>query len=310
MKNSLITGGAGFIGSHLSKTLVQEGHNVKVIDNFSTGFKSNLDEFKNDIKIIKGDIRDSNLLQKEMKNIDIIFHMAANPSVSESIIDPFTNHDINVNGTLSLLKSAVENDVEKFILSSSCAVYGDSELLPLTESMKVNPKSPYALSKYINEHYCKIFSDIYNIKTVCLRYFNVYGPKQNVKSDYSAVIPIFISTLLNDKEPVIYGDGKQTRDFIFIDDVISANLKALKSNSANGEVFNVATSIETSLLDLIYNLEKIFNRKISPKFFPKREGDIIKSYANIEKIKNKIKFNPSNDIMSGLEKTFKYYRNL
>ena len=310
MKNILITGGAGFIGSHLSKKLSHKGYKVKVLDNFSTGFKSNLDNLKNDIEIVEGDIRDLDLLDREMKNIEIVFHMAANPSVSESIVDPFTNHDINVNGTLSLLKSAVENNVEKFILSSSCAVYGDSNLLPLSESIKVAPKSPYALSKYINEHYCSSFSDIYDIKTVCLRYFNVYGPKQNVKSDYSAVIPIFISFLLNNKEPIIYGDGKQTRDFIFIDDVISANMKAMKSNSVNCDVFNVATSIETSLLDLINVLEKIFERKIRPEFFSERKGDIYRSYANIENIKKQLAFKPENDIITGVKKTFKYYQNL
>ena len=266
MKNSLITGGAGFIGSHLSKRLVKEGHNVKVIDNFSTGFASNIDDIKNNIEIINGDIRDLDLIRKEMKNIDIVFHMAANPSVAESIVDPFTNHDINVNGTLFLLKSAVENNVEKFILSSSCAVYGDSDVLPLPESIKVYPKSPYALSKYINEHYCKTFSDIYNIKTVCLRYFNVYGPKQNIKSEYSAVIPIFISSILKNKMPSIYGNGKQTRDFIFIDDIIDANLLAMNTEIDADNVFNVATATETSLLDLINILEKYLKEKLVPNF--------------------------------------------
>ena len=310
MKNSLITGGAGFIGSHLSKKLTHDGHNVKVIDNFSTGFKSNLDDIKNNIKIIKGDIRDSDLLRKEMKNIDIVFHMAANPSVAESIVDPFTTHDINVNGTLSLLKSAVENNVEKFILSSSCAVYGDNDLLPLSESIKVDPKSPYALSKYINEHYCKTFSDIYNIKTVCLRYFNVYGPKQNIKSEYSAVIPIFISSILKNKIPNIYGDGKQTRDFIFIDDIINANLLAMNTEINAGSIFNVATATETSLMDLINILEKIFDREINPKFLLKRKGDIYRSYANIENIKNQLGFKPKNDILTGVKKTYNFYKNL
>ena len=199
-----------------------------------------------------------------MKNIDIVFHMANNPSVAESIVDPFTNHDINVNGTLFLLKSAVENNVEKFILSSSCAVYGDSDVLPLPESIK----GPKSLTPYLSILMSTIvtLSDIYNIKTVCLRYFNVYGPKQNIKSEYSAVIPIFISSILKNKMPSIYGNGKQTRDFIFIDDIIDANLLAMNTEIDATNVFNVATATETSLLDLINILEKYLKEKLVPNF--------------------------------------------
>ena len=310
MKRIHITGGAGFIGSHLANRLCNNDFHIKVIDNYSSGSKNNLSNIINDIELYEGDIRDEKLLNDILHNVEVIFHMAAIPSVSQSIANPYETHDVNVNGTLSVLNAAVKNNVQKVILSSSCAIYGESKTLPLSESCNVDPQSPYALSKYINEHYCKLYNILYKIETICLRYFNVYGPRQDINSEYSAVIPLFINAVLNNKKPIIYGDGKQTRDFIFVEDVVRANTIVMNTSQGIGEIYNVGTQVETSLMDLIYYIEKIIEKKIKPKILPHRLGDIYRSYAKIEKIKNVLSFKINYDMQLGIKKTIEYYKTI
>jgi len=222
----LVTGGAGFIGSNIVEELLKRGDEVSVIDNFSTGKRENLFPFEKDITLIEGDIRSYHIVQEAVKNVDVILHQAALPSVPRSIKDPITTSEVNIGGTLNLLEAAIKADVKRFVYASSSSVYGDSPTLPKVETMMTNPMSPYAVTKLSGEKYCDVFSRIYGIETVCLRYFNVFGPRQDPGSQYSAVIPKFIRLMLNDRNPVIYGDGTQSRDFTYIANVVKANILA------------------------------------------------------------------------------------
>jgi len=303
-KKVLVTGGAGFIGSNLVGRLLKLGHDVRVVDNLSTGRKENIKEFLNydNFEFIKGDLRNLNTCRKITKDIEYIFHLAAIPSVQRSVEDPITSNESNVSGTLNLLVAARdEGHIKKFVYSSSSSVYGDSKKLPKNENQPVEPISPYALSKYTGEKYCQIFYKIYNLPTVCLRYFNVFGPNQNLNSQYSAVIPKFISSVTQKKRPIIYGNGEQSRDFTYVDNVVEANILAAFSD-VSGEVINIACNKRTPLNKILKLINHFLGTNVQPIYKPARVGDVKHSLADISKAKKLLKFNPKVSIEDGLEK--------
>lgn len=300
----LITGGCGFIGSNLAEEL-SKYHDVIILDNLSTGNMDNIKDLS--VEFIKGDIIDLNLLRKLTKNVDCISHQAAVVSVPESIEDPLKAEEVNVKGTLNVLIAARDSGVEKVVNASSCAVYGDTDILPIREDIPLNPKSPYAVTKLTSEYYCNVFSEIFELKTISLRYFNVYGPKQNPDSEYAAVIPKFIQRVTRGEPPVIYGDGEQTRDFIYVKDVVRANVIALESEECG--VFNVATGNKISINHLAYKIMDIVGLNSKPVYDKPREGDIRHSYGDITKIKNKIGFEPIYSIEEGLKETVEWFKN-
>ncbi len=310
MSRVLVTGGAGFIGSHLTEALLRQGHLVRVIDNYSTGKKENLifDKSYPFLEVIEGDIRDLKICKEVMKDIEYVFHQAAIPSVQRSLEDPLTTHSVNVGGTLNLLLSAKEAGVVRFIYASSSSVYGDTPTLPKKEEMPANPLSPYALHKYIGEQYCQLFAKLYGLETVSLRYFNIFGPKQDPTSIYSAVIPRFINALLDGRSPVIYGDGEQSRDFTYIDNVVQANLLAMEMEGLHGEVINIACGERTSLNQLLNILKNILGSKISPIHEEARKGDVKHSLADIQKAEERLGYGPQVDIQKGLIKTIEYFQ--
>lgn len=306
MKKYLITGGAGFIGSNLSSRLLKKGAFVRVFDNFSTGRKKNIDSFvgNNNFEIIEGDLRNLDQLKKAMDKTDCVFHEGALPSVSRSIEDPITVNNVNVLGTLNVLEAARQSGVKRVIYASSSSIYGNSKVLPKQEEFIPNPLSPYAISKFAGEKYCQIYYKIYGLETVCLRYFNVFGPNQDPLSHYAAVIPRFVNLMKKDESPIIYGDGKQSRDFTYVDNVINANLLASdeKNKKIVGEVFNIACGERFTLLQLIDSINIILNKKIKPKFLESRPGDVKHSCASIEKAKNYLKYKPEVNFFEGLKK--------
>jgi nucleoside-diphosphate-sugar epimerase len=308
----LITGCAGFIGSNLTEFFLKKGVSVRGLDNLSTGFKENIDdvllevsrENKNiDFEFINGDIRNYDDCIKSTKNIDIVLHQAALGSVQRSIEKPIDANSSNINGTLNLLEASVKNKVKRFIYASSSSVYGDSAKLPKDESMPVNPKSIYAVTKLTAEYYCRLFYSLYGLRTISLRYFNVFGKRQDPDSIYSAVIPIFIKKITDNKSPVIYGDGKQTRDFTHIDNVIYANYLSILSDNENiyGNYYNVACGRNISLNEIIILLSKHFKKDIKPLYAKERAGDVKHSLASIKKIRKYLYYKPIVHFNRGLE---------
>lgn len=303
----LITGGSGFIGSNIAEELSKDNKNdVIVLDNLLSGSLENSKDLN--VRFVKGDILDLPLLENLLEDVDYVFHQAAQVSVPESIINPMKTNEINVRGTLNVLKASAKNNVKKIINASSCAVYGDAPLenLPLTEESSLFPKSPYAISKIASELYCNVFTEIYGLKTISLRYFNVYGPKQNPESQYAAVIPKFINRALKDEKIIIYGDGNQTRDFIYVKDVVSANINAMFSNESG--VFNVCTGTEVSIRDLAEKIISLAGVKVPVVYEKSREGDILRSVGSNSKIRS-IGFSPEYTIDEGLRETYKWYEN-
>jgi nucleoside-diphosphate-sugar epimerase len=304
----LVTGGAGFIGSHLVDTLVAEGCYVVVLDDLSSGSLSNLEQVKNKITFYKGNIQDQKILMKAAKNCEVIFHQAAMVSVTKTVDNPVDSAFINDMGTLLVLESARQNKVKRVVLASSSAVYGDDPLLPKHENMPPKPMSPYAVQKLTGELNARIYYDLYGIETVCLRYFNVYGPRQDPSSPYSGVISIFMTKAVSKKPPVIYGDGKQYRDFVFVKDVVKANLLAATENDAAGQIFNIGTGKHVSINGLWDMISLFSGLKIEPEYTPSRPGDIIESVASIEQVKSALGFEPDYLFEKGLEITFKWYK--
>ena len=308
MASYLVTGGAGFIGSHIVQQLLQNNHQVRILDNFSTGKKDNLHGFFNDLEIIDGDLRDPSSVSRAVQNIDIIFHEAAFVSVSQSMIEPKTCYDINVSGTENLFEEARKSGVQRIVLASSAAVYGESEAVPLSEENKTQPLSPYAASKVINEIYADMYTRSFGIEVVVLRYFNVFGPRQALDSQYAAVIPNFIRSLMSNNVITIFGDGNQTRDLIFVHDVVRANLLAAENPSAAGNIFNICTGIETSIQRLVDILRKIFPEAIAPQHSQPRAGDIYRSVGNTLRAKEKLNFQSQTSITQGLFQTAEWMR--
>jgi nucleoside-diphosphate-sugar epimerase len=309
MARILVTGGAGFIGSNLTEALLKQGHSVRVLDDFSTGKEENLvfEEKYPGFEIIKGDIVEQKTCRAAMEAVDYVFHQAALPSVQQSVEDPLTSNRVNVEGALNILVAAKDAGVKRFIYASSCAIYGDDPTLPKKEEMAPNPLSPYALGKYVGEQYGRLFSQLYRLETVSLRYFNVFGPRQNPESAYAAVIPRFIDAMLRGIPPVVFGDGEQSRDFVFVEDVVRANLLAMSHEHLHGDVLNVASGRGLSLNDLLSVLGDILNSKIMPVYREPRPGDIRHSLGDGQKAKGLLNFSPIVEVKAGLEKTIAYF---
>lgn len=306
--NFLVTGGAGFIGSNIVEALIKNGHFVRVVDNFSTGKRENLKEFEKDIELLEGDIKNYSFVEKAVKKIEVILHQAALPSVPRSIADPISSDQANVQGTLNILFAAKESNVRKVVFASSSSVYGDNPVLPKHEGMIPNPLSPYAVTKLAGEKYCQVFSNLYGLETVCLRYFNVFGPKQDPNSQYSAVIPKFIKAMLKNERPVIYGDGEQSRDFTYIENVIEGNILAAEYSGEKSLVANCACHGQITLNQLVMEINNILGLQIEPIYDNVRSGDIKHSFADIDLIRNKIGFEPRVSFINGLKKTIDFAR--
>jgi nucleoside-diphosphate-sugar epimerase len=310
MSKVLVTGGAGFIGSNLTESLLKRRHFVRVLDDFSTGKRENLIFGKEypSLEILEGDIRDLRTCKKAIKGVEYIFHQAALPSVQRSVEDPGTSNAINVGGTLNILLAAKEEGVKRVIYASSSSIYGDTPTLPKREEMPPHPLSPYALQKYIGEQYCRLFYQLYGLDSVSLRYFNIFGPKQDPNSVYSAVIPRFIDALIHDRPPVIFGDGEQSRDFTFIENVVQANLLAMSAGHLRGEAMNIACGKRISLNQLLKILKKILGSKLAPIYQEPRKGDVRHSLADIRKSKKSINYMPKVGTEEGLNKTVEFFQ--
>jgi len=304
----LITGGAGFIGSNIVEELLRRGQRVRVLDNFSTGRRENLRPFSGRIELLEGDIRDPKDARKAVAGVDYILHQAALPSVARSVEDPIASNETNVSGMLNLLTCAKEAAVKRFVFASSSSVYGDTPTLPKVETMPLNPTSPYAVSKLAGEHYCRIFHRIYGLETVCLRYFNIFGPRQNPDSQYSAVIPLFIKSMLASESPTIFGDGLQSRDFTFIANVVNANLLAAQAPQAAGGAFNIACGGRYSLLDLVGILNSILGGAIAPRHREARNADVKHSQADIAAAGRFLGYAPTVRFEEGLRRTVDWYK--
>jgi len=305
----LITGGAGFIGSNISEHLVQQGKSVRVFDNFSSGKRENLAAFEDNIEIINSDLRVFEAVRRAMEGVRYVLHLGAVPSVVRSVEDPHTTNQVNVTGTLNVLIAARDAGVKRVVFSSSSSVYGDTPTLPKSEDMPSSPLSPYGVQKLSGEYYCRIFSSLYGLETVSLRYFNVFGPRQDPQSQYAAVIPRFVTAILKSEAPTVFGDGKQTRDFCHVENVVSANLAAcVAPREAVGDVFNIACGDRISLLELVDAITSITGNKIHPQFEPPRPGDIRDSQADISKARKLLHWKPLVDFRSGIEKVVHWYQ--
>lgn len=309
----LITGGAGFIGSHLVEALLQAGAEVRVLDSLRTGHRENLAEAleggggRGRFTLIEGDITERKVVQDAMVGADYVLHHAALPSVQRSVEDPLSTDRINVGGTLNVLVAARDTGVKRVISASSSSVYGNTPQLPKLEDMAPNPHSPYAVSKLAGEAYCRAFTRVYGLETVSLRYFNVFGPRQDPNSPYAAVVPRFIEALVNGRAPLVYGDGTQSRDFSYIENIVRANLLALRAPGVSGEVFNIACGEGVSLRDIWQLLAEILRRPVHPEFYPPRAGDIQHSRADISKAERMLGYRPVIRFREGLEQTVTSY---
>ncbi len=306
MTHYLVTGGAGFIGSHIVQTLVENGERVRVLDNLSTGRKENMTPFLTRVEFIEGDLRDEETVRRAVEGVDFIFHQAAIPSVVRSVQDPIPTETANVVGTLNLLLAARDAGVRRVVYASSSSVYGDSPSLPKVETMPPRPKSPYAVSKLATEYHCRVFTELHGLETVGLRYFNVFGQRQDPTSEYAAVIPKFITAMLRGEAPTIYGDGTQSRDFTYVRNVVAANLLAATAPDMAGRVFNAAVGKCYTLLELVDILNEILGTQIGPIFGPARPGDIKHSQADISSIKE-CGYRAQIDFRAGLAKTVEWY---
>jgi UDP-glucose 4-epimerase len=306
-KRALVTGGAGFIGSHLVDGLLLEGCQVAVIDNLSTGRLSNLNRHKEDITFYKADIRDREILEKAARDCDVIFHQAAMVSVPKTVENPIDSATVNEMGTVFVLEAARKSNVKRVVIASSSAVYGDNPVLPKHENMKPKPKTPYAVQKLSGELYARLYYDLYGLETVSLRYFNVYGPRQDPLSPYSGVISIFMNKACSKNKPVIYGDGNQFRDFVYVKDVIRFNLLVANTDKASGKTFNVGTGRFVRINRLWERIGHLAGFNIEPEFEPPRAGDIMESVASIDYARKALGFMPEYSFEKGLEKTYEYY---
>jgi nucleoside-diphosphate-sugar epimerase len=312
LQKILVTGGLGFIGSHIVDRLLCEGYEVTVLDNLSTGKIENIihNRHHKGLEIVKGDIRDSNLVKKAMKGADVVFHEAALASVALSVKNPLLTNDVNVSGTLNILKTAADLHVKRLIFASSAAVYGETRSFKKKEDDVPNPTSPYGVSKLAGEKYARSFSELYGLETVSLRYFNVYGPRQNynLQAQYGGVITIFLNQLFRNMSPTIYGDGEQTRDFVYVKDIVQANLLAMESKNAIGESFNIASGIRTSVNRIAETLKDALGKKNTKNLYlDPRLGDLKHGYANISKAKKMLNYVPSVSFEEGIADLVDWY---
>ncbi len=307
-RTALVTGGAGFIGSHLVDRLVRDGWRVRVLDDFSSGREENLAASRAQIELLRGDLCDEALAARAVAGADTVFHEAAVPSVPRSVAEPVRTNRVNVTGTLALLEAARAAGVRRFVFAASSSAYGNTETLPKREEMPPTPESPYALQKLAGEEYCRLYTKLFGFETVALRYFNVFGPRQNPQSEYAAVVPRFITACLAGKPPVIYGDGEQTRDFTFIGDVVEANLLAAASVQAVGTVMNVAGGRRISLNELLRAIQDIAGTRQTPRYEPVRAGDVRDSLASLERALSLLGFHPRTSLLDGLAVTIESYK--
>ncbi len=302
---ALVTGGAGFIGSHLAEELAKDNE-VIILDNLSTGRMENIKDLvnKSNVKFVKGSMTDLTLLQNIIGDVDYVFHQGAIPSVPRSIEKPSASNDANINGTLNVLMASKEAGVKKVVYASSSSVYGDAPKMPKSEDMIPNPLSPYAVTKIAGEYYCKVFQEVYGLKTVSLRYFNVFGQRQDPTSEYAAVIPKFITSILNNKPPTIYGDGEQSRDFTFVKHVVEANILACESDATG--VFNIACGRRITINKLVDMINEILGKDVEPVYVASRAGDIKHSLADISRAKS-FGYEPKSNFKDGLKETIRWF---
>src|SRR5262249_26229138 len=303
----LVTGGAGFIGSHICERLLRDGQWVRVLDDFSNGKQENLDELSGELQVIRGNVRDPGVVADAVRGAYVVFHQAALGSVPRSVADPVTTHESNITGTLNVLLAAKDLGVRRVVFASSSSVYGETPVLPKQEDMKPDPVSPYALSKLSAEQYCGVFHRVYGFETVALRYFNIFGPRQDPESQYAAVIPKFVTAILAGRRPVVFGDGMQSRDFTYVDNVVEANLLASEAQGAAGRYFNVACGGRYTLLDLLARIKAILASDIGPVHEPARPGDVRDSQASIEAAKSILGYQVLVDFDEGLRRTVAWY---
>jgi UDP-glucose 4-epimerase len=308
---ALITGGAGFIGSHLADRLAGMGRRVRVLDDLSTGRRENLDYLSarhgDRVEVVVGDIRDPETVARAMQGVRHVLHEAALPSVERSVRDPWTSHEVNVDGTVRLLEAARAERVDRFLLAGSSSVYGDQPELPKRETMPPSPRSPYALGKLAAEQYVRLYAELYGLPAFTLRYFNVFGPRQDPGSPYAAVIPLFLQAIRKGEPPVIFGDGQQTRDFTFIDNVVDANIAALDCPPPYGDAMNIACGRQTSLLQLLDGLCDVCATTVQPDFQPPRQGDVRDSVADISRATDRLAFAPKVSLEEGLKRTVEWF---
>ncbi len=304
----LVTGGAGFIGSHIAEALVKRGDRVRVLDNLMTGKRENLAHLTGKLEFIEADIRDAAATRQAMEGVNIVFHEAAIPSVPRSVAEPQLNHDANVNGTFNVLMAARDAGVKRLVFAASSSAYGDTEVLPKVETMMPNPLSPYAAAKLVGELYCQTFTRVYGLETVALRYFNVFGPRQDPTSPYSGVISKFVTALLNNEAPTIFGDGEQSRDFTYIANVVDANLRAAEAPDAVGQVMNLGIGQRITLNQLFEELQKILGTNLKPNYAETRAGDVRHSLADITRAESLLGYHPLVGLAEGLKYTVDWYR--
>jgi len=308
MTRNLVTGGAGFIGSNLARKLVSLGEEVVILDDFSTGKAENLDDLKDSVEVVRGSVCDMNAVRRATRGTDHVFHHAAVVSVVRSVDDPLSTNAVNIDGTLNCLVAAKEAGVKKFVFAASSSAYGDNPSLPKREDMKPEPLSPYAISKLAGEFYARVFHEIYGLPTVSLRYFNIFGPHQDPRSLYAAVIPIFITKILKGESPVIYGDGEQSRDFTFIDNAVQANLLAAGSQNAGGRVINVACGTRYTLNHLVSKIQELTQSGVNPTYASRRPGDVVHSQGDISLASTLLGYSPSVSFDDGLKATVNWFR--
>jgi nucleoside-diphosphate-sugar epimerase len=304
----LVTGGAGFIGSHLAGRLAEQGHDVRVLDNFSTGRRSNLPLEGGDIEVVEGDIQSCERAYAAARGCELVFHQAALPSVPRSIQDPLTSNASNVTGMLNMMLAARDTGVRRVVYASSSSVYGINPTLPESEDMTPMPISPYAVAKLAGEGYCRAFGEVYGLETVAIRYFNVFGPRQDPRSQYAAVVPNFITALLNDTGPVIFGDGEQSRDFTYVENVVQANVLAIDAENVAGRVYNVACGERVTLNELIAELRDLLGSDATPIYHEPRPGDVRHSLANIAAARRDLAYEPTVLLREGLSRTIDHFR--
>ncbi len=310
MARVLVTGGAGFIASHIATACVRRGDQVRVLDNLCMGFKHNLAHIADDIDFIEGDVADEAVAAQAMKNVELVFHQAALASVPLSIDRPLATHHSCVTGTLNILNQAAKAGVRRVVYAASSSAYGDQPFAAKRETDLPQVLSPYAAAKLAGELYCQAFYHSFGLETVCLRYFNVFGPRQDPASPYSAVIPLFVTAILSGQPPIVYGDGGQSRDFIYVDNVVQGNLLAAQVPQAAGKVFNMAEGRQTSLLQLLDLLSKLLGKQVQPNFQPARAGDVRESLADITLARSVLGYAPATSLEQGLAQTIDYYREI